>query len=157
MTDELNGEVTGKPNRVDVALAYQMRQEGQTLAAIGKHFGVSHNAIFKALKRYKPDVQPVEAPAPAPAAVEQVIHSPEEEAALEAGFWKGIRTFEAHQNCRFDVTSRGREYSLRFWRLGPNDEPELIAVDVIDHHVSVIPPDSEIFAKALAALEGEKS
>src|SRR5690348_4840145 len=94
-------------NRVDVALAYKMRQEGQSLQQIGAHFGVSHVAIWKRLKGYKPEAQPVEAVA-APA-VEKVQHSPEEEAALNAQFEHGIRVFEAHQNVRFDQTSRGSD------------------------------------------------
>jgi hypothetical protein len=153
MADEVKG---GVKTKFDVAEAYRLRLEGQSLPKLAAHFGVSTTAIWKRLRKYKPDVQPVPAPAATPA-VERVEHTPKELAEIEADFWKGIRVFEEHQGAKFDVTSRlSDDGTLRFWRLGSDDEPELVAVDCIVRGAKVIPKDSPIYQRAVEALK-EKS
>src|SRR5690242_8549263 len=115
---------------IDAAEAFRLRtEEHLSDRKISQRLGCSRVGVTKALRRYQAPAPTAEAPAPVPAKVEMVQHTPEEEAALNAQFEHGIRVFEEHQNVKFDQTSRETgDYTLRFWRLDRQNELELIAV-----------------------------
>jgi transposase-like protein len=140
----------------DLREAVRLHASGMGFRTLANRLGVHRNTLREWVRSHPeivPTAEELAAPVPPAANSDTVQASPEEMAKTEARFEIAIGVFEQYENVRFDRTSRGGGFDLRFWRLNGQNQPELVSVDVVDHRIKVIPSGSEVYAKALKALE----